>query len=406
MDQAINRGRSALLRGATTVSEIDEPPAGDQGSDVEKKEQRPFQLIPFPGRPNTDKDEHAQPQQPLNEAPASTSPASPAQPPPPISLAERTAALNRAMAELHGKWGPASVRLGADDTSPHPRKTPSKPSTIRARELPAWWPRPGLLPRPLSLELVGDRHGAPLTLALAWLAAARPTLAAVVEDPGSVRFHVDAAAGAGLPLDRLVIVRPPPGDPRVVLDAAVILLRSEAFDVILCPLPVGDRTTISTMFANKLATLATKAGTTLLLLTGAGARGRSLGAAAEYRVRSLGRRWVWEDGELAGMKLRLVTERARAAGGAELGGANDLTEHEITLRMHRRARHGPAAVTGIESGLEDTAGDGGDVADRPTGPTGGTDRLRLAAAVRIARREQPRPAEEWRREAVQLQVAR
>ena len=401
MEQPVDRGRTANPQCVTTAPDIDEPPAANPTNQLEKKEKekekRPFQLLPFPGRRDASPDPEADLVQPQQPTP-------PANPPPPISLAERTAALNRAMAELQGKWGHGAVRLGADGTSP--RKTPNKPSTVRARELPAWWPCPGSLPRPLSLELVGDRHGAPLALALAWLAAAQPLLAAVVEDPDSVRFHVDAAAGAGLPLDRLVIVRPPPGDPRVVLDAAVILLRSEAFNVVLCPLPVGDRTTISTMFANKLATLATKAGTTLLLLNGAGARARSLGAAAEYRVRSLGRRWVWEDGELAGMKLRLVTERARAAGGAELGGANDLTEHEITLRMHRRARYGPAAVTGIESGLEDTAGDGGDVADRPTGPTGGTDRLRLAAAVRIARREQPRPAEEWRREAVQLQVAR
>ncbi|HET7768816.1 MAG TPA: hypothetical protein VFN74_08555 [Chloroflexota bacterium] len=358
------------------------------------KEKRPFQLLPFPGR----REDQAEREVGGDAGETEARPRAVAPPPPePLALPDRTAALQRAMAEVHGRWGHGAVRLGSDSDAPVQRL--AHPETrARLHGLPVWWPRPGVAPRPRSIELVGDHHGAPLSLALAWIAAARPALVAVVEDPGGVRFHIDAAAGAGIPLDRLIVVRPPAGERRVALDAAVVLLRSEAFDVVVCPLPLGERTGISTTFANKLATLASKAGTTLLLLTGP--RGRSLGAAAEFRVRSLGRRWLWEHGELAGMKLRLVTERARAAGGAGLDG--DRTEHEITLRMQRRARHGPAASTswttsGIGLPTEGTAADVG-------GRAGGADRLRLAAAVRVAGGERAGPAEEWGREAVAVRA--
>jgi hypothetical protein len=167
---------------------------------------------------------------------------------------------------------------------------------------------------------------------------------------------LDAAASAGLDLSRLILIRPPAGSPRTILDVAAVLLRSDAFDVILCPLPAAA--SISTSFANKLATLAAKSGTTLLLLGGPTARG--LGAAAQFRVRSLGRRWLWDHGELAGMRLRLTTERARAAGGADLASPQDSTEHHLTLRLHRRVRHG-----------------------------GSSDRLHLASALRVASRQPP-----------------
>jgi hypothetical protein len=57
-----------------------------------------------------------------------------------------------------------------------------------------------------------DANRIAATLALAWLAAARPALAAIVEETGPAHLHVDAAAGAGVDLDRLIIVRPPPGN--------------------------------------------------------------------------------------------------------------------------------------------------------------------------------------------------
>jgi hypothetical protein len=264
--------------------------------------------------------------------------------------------------------------------------------------LPPWWPRPagakdtGSLLRPRLLEVAGEDGSGRLTLALAWLAAARPTLAAFVDPtaapihgtapapnpkskiqnpkfsiPWPERFYPPAAAAAGIDLSRLVVVCPPADDPRAALDAVAVLLRSEAFDVILCPLPARAR--ISTSFAGKLATLAARATTSLLLLTQPslnstsdwGAQRRhwseelgglrtsdypgALGAFADYRVRLTARRWLWEDGELAGMKLRVTTERARAAAMAEVedatGGA---VEHELTFRLHRRVRYGASAA--------------------------------------------------------------
>ena len=425
----MDRGRVAMARGAATDSEMDARPDEEEpglaeraqraqraqrgvGAETKnKKEKRPFQLLAFPGRREEGGEREEVGVEEGNAGEAGEAGEAEAGAGAPIALAERTAALRRAMAEMQGRWGPGAVRMGAEVA---PRRRKEGDTRVRARELPAWWPQPGVRARPHSLELVGDRHGAPLGLALAWVAAARPALVAVVEEPGAIRFHVDAAAGAGIPLERLIIVRPPGGEreSRVALDAAVVLLRSEAFDVVVCPLPVGEGTFISTSFANKLATLASKAGTTLLLLTGQ--RGRSLGAAAEFRVRALGRRWVWEHGELAGMTLRVVTERARAAGGAELGGAGELTEHEITLRMHRRARYGPATAinaTGIGFASEGAAADVGDGAAGAAGAAGGADRVRVAAAVRLAGGERARPAEERDRdgdrgrEAVAVSVA-
>ncbi|MDQ3703213.1 MAG: hypothetical protein M3442_20185, partial [Chloroflexota bacterium] len=286
--------------------------------------------------------------------------------------------------------------------------------------------------RPRMLELVGETGSGQLTLALAWIAAAQPALTAVVdpgrralEVPGPIPrgsptardsptpraalptlsagratgpagvplsasqvtgpdtgpggahdrpagwFYAPAAASAGIDLQRLVVVRPPEeGAARAALDAVVLLLRSEAFDVVLCPLPAGAR--ISTTFAGMLATLAARSGTTLFLLTGPRARG--LGAFAEYRIRLGRRRWVWQDGEIAGIKLRAATERARAAAGIALGGADEAPpEHELTLRLHRRVRHGPPGRDALPR----------DARDAHKRPPPGADRLYLAGSSRL-----------------------
>jgi hypothetical protein len=80
---------------------------------------------------------------------------------------------------------------------------------------------------------------------------------------------------------------------------------------------------------------------------------------------------VWEDGELAGVRLRVATERARAAAGAAIGGADaPAPEHELTLHLHRRARHGPRPSTGPD-------------ATEPSGVPGAADRLVLLTATRL-----------------------
>jgi hypothetical protein len=94
-----------------------------------------------------------------------------------------------------------------------------------------------------------------------------------------------------------------------------------------------------------------------------------LAAFADYRVRLASRRWLWEGGELVGMKLRAITERARASSqaapameavrsGAEhdrppatshssprpiMEAAGSGAEHELTFRLHRHVRYGLSA---------------------------------------------------------------
>jgi hypothetical protein len=307
----------------------------------------------------------------------------------------------------------------------------------------------GAVMRPRLIEVLGDVGSGRLTVALAWLAEARPSLAAVVDvvaegsasppaassgverwggdrrrrwgggrssssgNSGSQwrgeRFYPPAAIGAGIGVERLVIVQPPAGEPWAALDAVVVLLRSEAFDVVLCPLAPEAR--ISLTFGAKLATLAARSGTTLFLLSsplqraGAGGAGRRasqrgvLTGFADFRVRLAGRRWLWQDGELTGVKLRVATERARAGAGVServerLGrglragfgawpgaalsvhGAPDdglgdpSPEHELTFRLRRRVRDG--AMVGAAP----------------------PDCLCLAASVRVDRRQPARPLED------------
>jgi hypothetical protein len=304
--------------------------------------------------------------------------------------------LEQVLAAVRHRWGhhsivrpdggpAAAVALAHRDSDPAgaPKRWPR-----RLRELPPWWPVAfpnGAVRRPRSLEVVGAAGSGRLALALAWLAAARPALVAVVDCAGragaggptgnaggagrrdgpnataagadAAWFYPPAAAGAGLPLERLIVVRPPPDESRAALEAATVLLRSEAFDVVVCPLPPHVR--IGSTYGGKLAALAARSGTTLLLLTtppsgvGAARSPGALAAFAEYRVRLAQRRWLWRDGELAGMRLRVATERARHAAAWAPGAGNDVRgaddappEHQLTLRLHRSAGHGPFAPDG------------------------------------------------------------
>ncbi|MBI3971053.1 MAG: hypothetical protein HY332_07160 [Chloroflexi bacterium] len=326
----------------------------------------------------------------------------------------RSAALEQVMADVRHRWGYGSiVRLdGAGSPGEaRPRSPEGRDSAARrARrriEVPPWWPQPaygGTMVRPRLLELAGAPGSGRLTLALTWMAAAQPALAAVVDVGGELaegrttndegrttkryttdntfvvrrssfvgqgRFYPPAAVGAGLDAKRFVVIRPPAGEPRAPLDAVAVLLRSEAFDVVLCPLPAGTR--IGLTFGSKLATLAARSGTTLLLLSPAAGGQRqqasALAAFADYRVRLAARRWMWLDGELAGMRLRVMTERARVArtGAGESAGDGALgLEHELTLRLHRSVRDG---------------GQGIDRGNRGNAP----DLLRLEKIVRIER---------------------
>ena len=342
--------------------------------------------------------------------------------------------------------GPDGAEAGGGRAAGRRRKR--APAPRRAKELPAWWPPDGapgsatatgagdpsdpgdpgtdlfgaaplldsghplsaaaLWARPRILELVGETGGGRLSVALAWIAATRSALTAVV-DPAHPTgwFYPPAAAAAGVDLERLIVVRPPADSPRATLDAAAVLLRSEAFDVVLCPIAAGTR--IGTTFAATLATLAARAGTTLFLLAPPQTRG--LGAFAEYRVRLGRRRWLWQDGEIAGVRLDVATERARAAAGAGIGGADaTLPEHELTLTLRRLIRYGPLvrSASGRRAGGGPATGEPGGPrapAARPMGGAAGggiggadpppglaADRFGLATATRLPPRAADRDA--------------
>jgi hypothetical protein len=307
---------------------------------------------------------------------------------------DRASALAQVLATVRGRWGHGSiVRLdevlgnGAPEALGPALAAAKQRRPQRKREYPPWWPAPlpnSAVARPHVLEVIGEPSSGRLTLTLAWLAAARPALAAFVDTAGA--FYPPAATIAGVSLERLILIRPPPEDRRAPLDAVAVLLRSEAFDVVVCPLPASAR--ISLSFAGKLATLAARSGTSLLLLTqereaarqypgspGQGAparrnwvvpfsvlaggrddgipplspeereskgevdptRGRrgevnsSLGAFADYRIRLTNRRWIWKHGELVGLKIQVVTERAR--GSADDHSGDGLPTYEIRLRF-------------------------------------------------------------------------
>jgi hypothetical protein len=293
---------------------------------------------------------------------------------------------------------PAGAGAGTDPFGAVPLLDSDSPSDSPLSATALW-------ARPRILELVGETGGGRLAVALAWIAATRSALTAVV-DPAHPTgwFYPPAAAAAGVDLERLIVVRPPADSPRATLDAAAVLLRSEAFDVILCPIAEGTR--IGTTFAATLATLAARAGTTLFLLAPPQTRG--LGAFAEYRVRLGQRRWVWQDGEIAGVRLNVATERARAAAGAGIGGADaTLPEHELTLCLRRLIRYGPfgrpahgrqgagggPTPSELDGSRRPAAGGIGSAPGVPDLPPGlAADRFALASAIRLPPREAGRDA--------------
>jgi hypothetical protein len=227
------------------------------------------------------------------------------------------------------------------------------------------------LPVPPILE-VGVATGAGrLTFMLAWAAALRPDLLAIIDgspvEDGARLYPPAVAVTHGLPSTcRPIVVRPGGAQPehqgtprevtRAIVDALFILLRSEAFDAILCPMPTGAR--LTTAAAATLASMAARAGTALVVMTGSGAGARGappralLGPSAAYRLVIADHRWAWCDGELAGLQLEVHTHRAR--GGAEASLSNGdaparlgsqkqaLATHVLDFRLRRTMRDGPA----------------------------------------------------------------
>ena len=101
----------------------------------------------------------------------------------------RRTALEAVLQKVRLRWGHGSiVRLdgegegeGEGESRGSPAPAPPPPPR-RPKELPPWWPGAGgPWTRPRILELTGEAGEGRLALALAWLAAARPALVAVVD---------------------------------------------------------------------------------------------------------------------------------------------------------------------------------------------------------------------------------
>src|SRR5215210_8707868 len=249
----------------------------------------------------------------------------------------REAAITEVLGAVQERWGIHSLTRGyrgargsgilASGATPMP-------------SLPPWWPGAEGYLHPSVLELSGPASCGKLGLSLLWLAAAdRGGLAAVVDPAGT--FYPPAAAASGLDLDRLVVVRPP--DRRGAAEAVSLLVSSAGFDAVLWPLDWKSRP--YGLDAARLATLAARASTTLLALVTHGRRVAAptadedtprLFPNSDVRLRVTGWEWTWRDGELAGVRPRVRTERLR---GAPSGQAWEL----------RLERHGPP-------GLRDSAG--------------------------------------------------
>src|SRR5215212_7352187 len=276
----------------------------------------------------------------------------------------REAAITEVLGAVQERWGIHSLTRGYSGARGSGILA-SRATPVPA--LPPWWPGAEGYLRPSVLELSGPASCGKLGLSLLWLAAAdRGGLAAVVDLAGT--FYPPAAAASGLDLDRLVVVRPP--DRRGAAEAVSLLVSSAGFDAVLWPLDWKSRP--YGLDAARLATLAARASTTLLALVTDGRRVAAPTAAAgpgtadedaprlfpsaDVRLRVTGWEWTWRDGELAGVRPRVRTERLR---GAPSGQAWEL----------RLERHGPP-------GLSDAAGR----ADADAAPSWTADRAGALAA--------------------------
>jgi hypothetical protein len=154
-----------------------------------------------------------------------------------VPLEVRRARLAEMVTQIGKKWGQgAIVRIG------DLRRAQAAPAPTRLQEEPPWWPSPDR-GRPRLLELIAPTGAGALTVALTWLGAAKPLLAAVV-DP-LCALYPPAAASAGVDLRALLLVRPPAATSRLVVDTLVLLLRSESLDAIVCQVPERARASVA-----------------------------------------------------------------------------------------------------------------------------------------------------------------
>ena len=236
----------------------------------------------------------------------------------------REAAIEAVLGAVQERWGIHSLTRGYAGARGSGLLASRAARDAPAPSLPPWWPGAEGYLRPTLLELSGPASCGKLGIAMLWLAAAsRGGLVAVVDQAGT--FYPPAAAASGLDLDRLVVVRPP--DRRGAAEAVSLLLSSAGFDAVLWPLEW--RTRPFNLDSVRLSTLAARSNTTLLALVTDHRRAASPGAtpagedvstnaarlfsSADLRLRVTGWEWTWRDGELAGVRPRVRTERLRGA---------------------------------------------------------------------------------------------
>jgi hypothetical protein len=276
---------------------------------------------------------------------------------------ERATAIEAVLGAVQERWGMHSLTRGYSGTRASGLLASRPARTAPVPTLPPWWPGAEGYLRPAILELSGPPSCGKLGLSLTWLAAAsRGGLVAVMDLDGT--FYPPAAAASGLDLDRLVVVRPP--GRREAAEAVSLLVSSAGFDSILWP--VEWKTRPSNLDTARLSTLAARSSTTLLALvtdrrravyvSSTGSGGGRLFPSADVRLRITGWEWTWRDGELAGVRPRVRTERLRGAPAGQ----------EWELRLERRAHDDAEEATGLPT--PDSAARG----DAPA------DGLRLAAA--------------------------
>ncbi|MGE3912762.1 MAG: hypothetical protein AB7K36_25620 [Chloroflexota bacterium] len=313
---------------------------------------------------------------------------------------EREAAISAVLGAVQERWGVHSLTRGYNGARGSGLLASLAARSAARPSLPPWWPGAEGYLRPSIFELSGPYSCGKLGLALLWLAAAsRGGLVAVVDQAGT--FYPPAAAASGLDLERLVVIRPP--DRRGALEAVSLLLGSAGFDAVFWPLEWKARP--SGLDSVKLSTLAARSSTTLLALvtdhrlTSSGRADHGDAArlfpSADVRLQVTTWEWLWRDGEMAGVRSRVRTERMRGAlagqtwdmqlerhGPADAAGsAGQEAGHEAPARQN--ARGGAAAGRGNA--------DAGRLAgvDRPVGVIGRaggcppTHHLCLAGAVQI-----------------------
>lgn len=259
---------------------------------------------------------------------------------------EREAAIAATVDAVRQRWGAHSLTRGPL-VGHQPGRGPSAARDGQPR--PPWWPGAPEYARPNVLELAGPPSCGKLSLALLWLAAlpVGGTIA-VVDEAGS--FYPPAALACGVPLERLVVVRPP--DRRAAREATALLLGSAGFDAVLWP--TSALTRLSATEAARLVHAAGRSSTTLLLLVerrfgaryaprdrpGHATAGLVPGADARLRITSWS--WMWQDGELAGVRPTVLAERLR---NGRTGQA-----WELALARHRPEMLG---VDGCDAGRDE-----------------------------------------------------